>query len=383
MIRSLRLVAGTLVLALPLVAAVGCGAQKKKTVKQEFAAAQGYLGDSKAAAFTLRFDDTQGNFAKVLTKDGDAPPALVQAMLKGSITYVADPVGDATLKSVQSAAINPTDVKAAFSKVNLAFIVRDDKAELLELRIVAGDLYAHVNLTEIGVLAKAGGVDDFDAMLDESIGAMNPSLAQGLTDLRAGKWLKLPLAKYLDQLQELAGSMAPGMTPDPSKKYDFSGLGKKAYDAVKPYVKVTDANDSSTDRVLDVKVQAKPALKAVLAVLKAEKDLPFGALLGEADTEIDNSVKDGVATGTITLHDSHLTGFSVDLESLRQLSTDPGVDSFAGVKLVFGVDDSADQVVAPTNLSKLDVGALIEEFIGSMFGAGMQGSTSSSYSFAG
>ena len=70
MTRSLRLLAGTLVLALPLAAAAGCGAEKKKTVKQEFAAAQSYLGDSKAASFTLRFDDAQGNFAKVINKDG-------------------------------------------------------------------------------------------------------------------------------------------------------------------------------------------------------------------------------------------------------------------------------------------------------------------------
>jgi hypothetical protein len=378
--RSLRLVAGTLVLALPLVAAAGCGAQKKKTVKQEFTAAQGYLGDSKAAAFTLRFADTQGNFAKVLTKGGDTPAAVVQAVLKGSVTYIADPVGDATLKSAQSTLVNPTDLKAAFSKVNLAFVVRDDKAELVELRVIAGDLYAHVNLTEIGALAKAAGAKDFDAQLDNSIGAMDPRLAQGLTDVRAGKWLKLPLAKYLDQLQQLAGSLAPGTTPNPSKSYDFSGLGKKAYEAVKPYVKVTDANDSSKDRVLDVKVQAKPALKAVLGVLKAEKSLPFASFLDGVDTVIDKKVRDGVATGTITLHNSHLTQVAVDLESLRQLSTDPGVDSFAGVRVVVDVDDSAQQLAAPTELSKLDLGAMLDDLIGSFFGAGAHASMSSSSS---
>jgi len=381
--RSTRLVAGTLVLALPLFAAVGCGAQKKKTVRQEFTAAQGYLGDSKAAAFTLRLGDAKGNLAKLITKDGDVPPAVVTALLKGSITYVTDPAGDATLKSVQST--NPADLKAAFSKTNLAFVIRDDKAEVLELRLIAGDLYAHVNLTEIGALAKAGGVDDFDASLDEAAASMDPRLKQALTDVRAGKWLKVPLAKYIDKLQDLAGSMAPGMPSGSGKQYDFSSLGKKAYDAVKPFVSVTSANDSSTDRVLDVKVQARPAIKALLGVLAAEKDLPFGSMLGNVDTEVDKNIKDGVAKGTITLHDSHLTQVAVDLESIRQLATDPGTDSFAGVQVVVEIDDSADQLAAPTDVSSFDLAAMLEDLVGSFFG-GMSGSSQSSqmsYSFSG
>jgi hypothetical protein len=365
--RSLRLTAGTLVLALPLVAAAGCGAEKKKTIRQEFTAAQKHLGDSKAAAFTLSFDDSKGNLAKLMNEDGEAPPALVSALLKGSITYVTDAAGDATLRSVQAEAANPTDLKASLSKVNVAFVVRDDKADVAEIRLVAGDLYAHVNYTEVKALAKAGGVDDLDAMLDENLGDADPRLATALNDVRAGKWLKLPLAKYLDQLQELAGSIAPGLGgTDTSKQYDFAGIGKKAYDAVKPYVKVTDANDSSKDRVLDVKVQARPALTALLGVLKAEKDFPLAAMLGEIKTsDITENIRDGEASGTIKLHESHLTEVAIDVESIRQLSTDPGTDSFEGVKVVLGIDDSADEVSAPTELSSVDLGAMIDEFLGS------------------
>ncbi len=379
MTRPLRLVACTLVLALPLVAAAGCGAAKQKTVREEFTAAQAHLADSKAASFTLKLSDAQGNLAKLMTKQGDTPPALVQALLKGSVTYTADPAGDATFKAARAGSADPTDLKAAFQKVNLGFVVRDDKAELVEIRLVAGNLYAHVNLDEIGALAKAGGVDDFDAMLEENIAGKDARLNQGLADVRAGKWLTLPLATYLTQLQDLARTLAPGATPDPSKKYDFSGFGKKAFDAIKPYVKVTDANNSSADRVLDVKVQARPALKALLAVLKAEKDLPFGTLFAAVDTaEIDKNVKAGEAKGTITLHDSHLSKVSVDLESLRQLANDPGEDSFAAVNVVMEIDDSADQVSAPKNVSSLDLGALIEKLISGFFGAGMTGTMSQS-----
>jgi hypothetical protein len=197
--------------------------------------------------------------------------------------------------------------------------------------------------------------------------------------VRAGKWLKLPLAKYLDQLKDLAGTFS-GITPPssaPGKSYDVSGLFDKAYAAVKPYVKVTDANDSSKDRVLDVKVQAAPALKALLGVLKAEKGLPFAGMLANVSpSEIDKGIKGGEARGTITLHESHLTQVAVDLESLRQLSTSPGTDSFAGVKVLVDVDDSADQLTAPTDLSSLDLGSILDDFLKSFTGSAMSGASS-------
>jgi hypothetical protein len=367
--RSLRLLAGTLVLALPLGAAAGCGAEKKKTVRQEFQAAQDHLSDAKAASFTIRFGDGQGNLLKAMTKDGDMPAAVAQALLKGSVTYVADAAGEATLGSVRSGLVNPTDVKAAFTKSNLAFVVRDDKDVVAELRVVAGDLYAHVNLAEISRLAKAGGVDDFDTQLDESVGSMDPRLKQALADVRAGKWLKLPLSKYLDQLGDLAKGFE-GRTPSAQPSVDATGIGKRMYAAVKPYVKVTDANDDSSDRVLDVNVQARPALKAVLQALSAEPGLPFASMFKDAAKEIDANVKDGVAKGQIRLADSHLKQLSVDLESIRQLSKDPGTDSFAGVQVKVDVDDSADELDVPGNLSTVDVGALVDELLGSFFGLG-------------
>ena len=367
--RSLRLTAGTLALALPLVAAAGCGVEKKKTIKQELSSAQTHLTDSKAASFTLSFDDTKGSLVKLMTSDG-APDAVAQALVKGSVTFVADPAGAATFASL-SPKTTSTDAKAALNQVNVAFLVKDDKATLAELRLVAGDLYAHVDLAEIGALAKAGGVDDFDKTLDDEFGSQDPRFAQVLADVRAGKWLKLPLSKYLSKLQDLAKSVAPGLTttPDTSTKVDLSGLGNKAFAALKPYVKVTDANDSSKDRVLDVKVQARGALKALLGVVKAEKDLPFAGMLGDLeDSAIDDNVREGTANGTITLHDGHLTGFTVDLESIRLLSTDPSTDSLAGVSVKLGIDDSADEVTAPTAVATTDLGSILDDFLNSMSG---------------
>ena len=381
-----RLAAGTLALVLPLGAAAACGAQKKKTVKAEFQSAQQHLEDSKAAAFSLSLKDTDGNLAKAASKGDDGlPKGIADALVGGSITYVVDPTGDQTLGDLSSDQLTGTDLTAALKKVNVAFVVKDDKTTLGEIRLVDGVLFARVDLGEVKRLAQLGGTDDFDAQLDESTADGPPELAQVVADVRAGKWLKLDVTRFTDQLKDLTDGFAEGLgaSPAPTKSasdFDASALGRRAYDAVRPYVTVTDANDSSRDRVLDIKVKARPALKAALRVLAATDDFPFpNPFTGIAPTEIDKSVADGTAHGQIRLADSHLKEVSVDLESLRTLSTDPGSTSFAGSSVVFGVDDAADAVTAPDDVSSVDLGKLFQDFLDSLKDAS-DGSGGFSYS---
>jgi hypothetical protein len=362
-----RLAAGTLVLALPLAAAAGCGAQKQRTIKAEFASAQSNLENAKAASFTLRFDDPKGNVEKLAVKDGETPRELVSSLLKGSITYVVDPVSDKTLKDVRYAPGTSSDsLQAQLKDVNLAFVVRDDKSALGEVRLVGGVLYAHVDLAGIGRLAKAGGVQDFDAQFDDFVASAPTQFRTGLADVRAGKWVKLDITKYIDTFKQLAESFGPGLsgqtsTPDSAQ---LTALGKGLYGAVKPYVKVTDANDSKSDRVLDVKVEARPAIKAALDVLRASKELPFaGMLTGVDPTVVDDNVLPGTADGTITLKDGHLSQFTVDIESIRKLAKDPGQDSVAGAEVVVDIDDSADEVKVPDDVSAFDVGELLSSLL--------------------
>ncbi|MEO6203780.1 MAG: hypothetical protein ABIO67_00115 [Mycobacteriales bacterium] len=357
---SLRLAAGTLALALPLAAAAGCGAEKKRTVKAEFASAQTNLESSKGASFTIRVHDAQGNLKKTAIKEGSLASTLADALVGASVTYTIDPAGDKTLKQMSGAgtSLSAESLKAG----NLAFVIRDDKTVLGEIRVVAGVLYLHLDLAEIGRLAKAGGVDDFDAQLDSFGTDGPPEFAALIKDLRAGKWLSLDAGKYVDQLTKLGeGFLGATATPAP---FDAKGLGGDLFAAVKPYVQVTDANDSSKDRVLDVTVQVRPALKAALDVLKANKDLPFASLLdGASAADIDKNITDGTAKGRITLSDGHLTSFSVDLESIRTLAPKPGTTSLAGVSVVVDVDDSADEVKAPTDVSSVKVDDLIQQLL--------------------
>jgi hypothetical protein len=374
-----RLAAGTLLLALPLAGAAGCGAEKRRTIKAEFASAQTNFENSKAASITLRFDDSKGTASKLATKDGNTSKALVDALLHGSVTYVVDPASDATLKSLSTkGGTSSKSLSDQLKKVNLAFVVRDSSAVLGEIRLVAGVLYAHVDLTEIGKLAKAGGVKDFDSKLDDAITSAGPQFATGIADVRAGKWIKLPIASYVDKLQDLAKSFTPGRSggttkPPAPTNAELTDLGNKVFAAVKPYVKVTDANDSSKDRVLDVNVKVRPALKAVLAVLQGSKGLPFaGFLKSVTPAEIDKKITDGSAHGTITLKSGHLTQVTLDVESIRTLDATAGKDSLEGSSVVLDFNDHADEVKVPTDVSAFDVGALIDQFLqgfGQSFGS--------------
>lgn len=392
-----RLAAGTLVLALPLVAAAGCGVEKRRTVTAEFASAQSNLARSRAVSFTVRLDDSKGSIKRLATKDKSTPKGLVDAALPGSVTYTVDPASNATLASLGSGACagkaTATDLAAAIKKVNLALVVRDAHAAVAELRLVDGVLYAHVDLTEIGAVAKDSGVKDFDAKLDDAISSADPAYAKGLADVKAGQWISLPLSKYLTKFQDLAkgfsGLGAGGATDAPTSptaptapttRTDCKALSKVGTDvlgAIKPYVKVTDANDSSSNRVLDIKVKARPALKAALAVLQAAKGLPFAGLLKSVEPKaVDDAVADGTAHGTITLNDGHLTQATIDLESLRTLATDPGKDSFVGSSIVLDVNDKADEVAVPGNVSTFDVGALIDSSLRGLTGIGLPSGSS-------
>lgn len=367
---STRLAAGALVLALPLAAAAGCGADKKRSIKAEFASAQSNLEKSKSASFTLRLDDTKGKLEAAAKKDDDAPPKeILDALLKGSITLTIDPTGARTLADLNAGSCpkpgETPDLAAEIKKVNLSIVVRDATSALGELRLVDGVLYAHVDLEEIGSLAEAGGVQDFDSAVDDAVTGANPKFAPALTDVRAGKWLKLPLAKYLEGFQELAESFS-GAEPssDPSRSCEQAKeVSGDLYTAVKPYVTVTDANDDSDNRVLDVNVKVRPALKAALEVVKAAEDLPFGALLAGLDaTTIDDNVADGTGHGTITLKDGHLNKLALDIESIRKLDPEPGTTDLSGSFVVVEVDDNADELETPDDVSSFDLAALVDDF---------------------
>jgi hypothetical protein len=360
-VRTTRLAAGTLALALPLAAAAGCGAAKKRSIRQELTAAQHNLADSSAVSFTLRLGDSKGSLAKAATSDDGLTAAGAKDVLGGSVTYTYDAKSAGKISGVDADA-SESQLKTALADVHLAIKVADAKTTVGEIRLVDSTLFARIDVAEIDRVAQEAGSDGFAQSFDDVIASAPAQYQPALRDVKAGKWLQLPLSAYLGKLKDAVSSLP---TPAASTQSEVRSTGKDLFAAVKPYVTVTDANDSSSDRKLDVTVDARPALKAALKVLQGVKGLPLaGALGGVTPADVDAHVADGKARGTITLADGHLKQVTVDLASVVALDPESSAPDLSGGSVVLDVDDSADRVSAPTdNVSSVDVKALIDDLL--------------------
>lgn len=369
-----RLAAATTLVALPLAAVVGCGQAveaKKASVSSDVQTAGDHLRDSRALQIAFRLDDPQGTAKSAMVADsgpGGDPAALADSVLGGSIRLTIDPTGDTTLGQLQAA--DPAAPAAEqLTRVNMALSVQSASGAVAQMRLVKGDLYLTVDRGRVQELAEQGGATDFESSLDEALASAPPEYGPLVQDLVDGKWIKVPLARYADQLSALAGPQASA-TP----QVDGDKVAADLLAAVRPFTQVVDAGGQDGKRVLDVKVQAKQALKAAFDALK--RSAPQVPGLSELDvTELD-AIADGTANGQVVLEDEHLTEVSIDLPSLIALSPEPPAQDLAGTRLVLSVDDSADEVGVPDDVSDVDVAALVDQLI-AQFGPMLGGTTAS------
>lgn len=339
-------------LALPLVVA-GCGAAEqaqRRTVEAELQSASAFLLDSRALSVQMAFTDPAGSARRALTSaEGAAPEALADVLLGGSISWTIDPAGERTMRDLQDM---PEDTPAAevFAAMDLSVAVAADGGPIAQLRLVDGDLYAAADLGRIGSIAgKAGGPEAADSV-DDLAQQAPPGVAPLLEDVRAGEWVRLPLAPYAKTIDELGASEAPA--PE--------GLEDDLLAAVKPFVQVTDAGGEGGERVLDVQVQAK---KAVEALISAVQRTALAPQLDDVPADALSGMTDGTVEGQVRLQDGHLTSVVLDLASAARLSTQTVPDLF-GSTLTVTVDDTADEVVAPEPVSDIDVAELVEGLMG-------------------
>lgn len=363
-----RLTAGVALVALPLTAVVGCGAaagEKKQSVQTSLQKASDNLRNSSAASVTLRFDDDKGSLKKALTTGGSsAKPEQADLLLGGSIAITYDAPAGKTLGDVQEA-VGGASTSEQLKSVNVAVTVQADGGSVASIRLVNGDLYANVGVDKLAeVVRKSGSSTDVGAELDSAADQAPDQLKPVVTDVRAGKWLKLPLAPYSEQLNALQKQTAPSASVDTQK------LGMDLLNAVKPFVAVTDASSSGSTRVLDVKVQAKQALKAATDALKNMQPALPG--LSGLDTASLDRIGDGTANGQVTLDDDHLTKVTLDLQSAVALvppGSTPAPD-LTGSLVTMQIDDSADEVQVPDDVSSADVGALVQGALTGLTGLG-------------
>lgn len=357
-----RVPAALAVVVLPLTALVGCGQAEQSTrssVEAELRQAGDHLLDSESTTVTISLDDAKGTAKAAITNGPDAAPeAVADALLGGSVSFTIDPASGKTLRDLQST--DPATPPAESLKlVNMAFSVDADGGPLVQVRLVGGDLYTAVDLERIGGLADKAGEPDFSAQVDEFARSAPPDFQPLVADLQDGKWVRLPLAEYADQLNELGSPPAGAPSPDPDK------LASDLLAAVRPFVEVTDAGDKGDQRILDVRVQAREALKALFDVVG--RSVPG---LDQLPAQQLDTLAAGTVDGKVFLEDSHLTKLSLDLSSIARVSPDGSTaPDLTGSTLTVSVDDSADEVEVPEDLSSVDVGVLVEQFLGSLTGS--------------
>lgn len=358
-----RLTAGVALLALPMGAA-GCSSaadSRRDSVQTALQNAAEHLQDSESLSVVLRFDDPAGTAKKAVTA-GSRPmsPAQADLLLGGTVSITVDPAAGTKLRDLQTASpgLPPGE---QLKLANVAMSVQADGGPVAQLRLVAGDLYVTVSLDKISDIAgKGGSTTDLDARVDELAAQSPGELAPLLRDVKAGKWIKLPLAPYVDRLK--------GRQPPPSAPVDSRKLGMDLLAAVQPFVAVTDTTSSGSERVLDVKVQAKQALRAALQTVKSTGPALPG--LDRLDTSGIDRLGNGTVDGQLTLDDDHLRKITLDLTSAVKLAP-PGATpapDLTGSTVTVDVDDAAEEVTVPEQVSSVDVNALVQQLIGSLGG---------------
>lgn len=352
-----RTAAVVLSVLVPLGAVSACGAQKRATIEQEFQSAGDAFSASRSLSFALSLRDDDGNLSKAATKGKDGlPQAIAGDVLGARIAVVLDPAGDRTFADLQK--LSGTPVKEQVKAFNAAIAVEVAGGPLVELRLVDGTAYGRVDFGKVDDLAVKAGKGKPSAALDDA----PAELAPAARDLRAGRWLALPLDAVVEQFAGLVP------TPSATPSIDPEVLGGNLLAAVRPFVTVTDAGGDRGERVLDVRVRVREAVKALLPVLAKQPGI--GDLLPDGTSgKVDKAVGTGEATGKVVLKAGRLTKVELDLESVVALDTNNTVDPLTGGFLVLDVDDSADEVRKPSDVSDVDVAGLFKSFFGVALGS--------------
>lgn len=364
---SAAAVSGALVLS-------GCGVVGggAASLRDDNAHAKQALAAAKAVAVTIGFADPDGMLKKAFsTGDNQATPAQADAVVTGSITIT---VSANNGRSVSSPATPGLSTAEQVRQSNVDLTVNGASGRLAELRLVDGTLYASTDIAAVRRVADLASPGS-SAKVDELVNSSPPALRRGAEDLRAGKWIKVPLATYLDKLLKIAkDSGAEGVDPPAAGQYGV--LLQQLRGAIRPHVGLRDLGASGSTRHVSVDVQVKDAVIAGLGVLRAN-----AARLGIPAAAVPSADKlEGLSSKTLsavlTIKGGHYTELSVPLAGLAALDAHPStpVPALGRSALLVELNDRASAVVAPTDVSSFDVGSLIDPFLGALAGqAGTQG----------
>jgi hypothetical protein len=313
---------------------------------------------SKSASFSISLDDSKGAIKKaVLAEDPTTPAAIVDRIVGGKITIKVSSK-DKSLAELQASA---SDSAETLKQVDFQIKIDDKDGQLVDLRVVSGVLYAALDVNKVDqILTESGETMSLSSLIDQGA-SFSPDVATAGKDLKDGKYLKLDLNPYINQISGLLEQTAPSAAP--SAAVNSQKLADDLLAAIKPSTQITDAGDGK----YDVEIQAKAALTAAYDVL-SKSDIPgFEAL---DPTEL-NTIKDGTVKAQIKVDGDHLESIRIDLQSIVAVAPDdassPAPD-LTGSSLVIDFDDDAGAVGVPDKLSGVNLDALVGQLAGAAFG---------------
>ncbi|TAK69690.1 MAG: hypothetical protein EPO13_07500 [Actinomycetota bacterium] len=317
---------------------VGCAQVNAKAATD---AALANLQAATAATFTIRLDDPNDN---LVSHAREADRRSTAALADSTVTVTVTAPAGSTLGQAAGPASAGTDPSRTVG-VSFAYAYRG--TTLVQLRLVAGVLYAKLDLPGLAAMTGTPGSKPWRKGVD-SDPIFGAALGSVLTKLEAGKWLSLDLDTYQQVTDALSKSGLPGQpTPSQPDPAQISGWLQTVAEGVSANLTSIPRVDGATTYV-DVKVNARAAAAAIVDRL-AGANVPGldAAAVPSAKADV-AKIADGTVDGTLTITDGHLTRIAVDLHSLALLGDDrDAVAATDGVRLLVDVDDSAAAVSAP------------------------------------
>ena len=338
-------------LALPIVlTACGTLSSAASGLQEDAAAADAALAGAKGVGVVLRFDDPDGDLQRALQEGPDGvSPDLAEVLVGSRVEVRLAATEGRTLADAPDPGL---PLAEQLRWADSAFTVSTSQADLLSWRTVDGSLYVSSDLDEVERVAAAAGSPL--SVQDALAGAPAP-VVEVHDALRAGQALAVPLADLLEPLGALAGQ-GDDAFPDALPE----GLLDDLRAAVQPHVRLTDLGSDDGVRRVTVEVDVQRLLEALTGTL--------GSRVPEADDLDVDGLSDATVTGTLTIDDGHYRRLELPLAELAALVEDPAADvpDLGDSALVVELDDTVEQVEAPSRVADVD----LLELLGSAVGPG-------------
>jgi hypothetical protein len=372
--------------AVGVLALTGCGVLKANALKADNAAALSHLTRSRALSLTWRLDDPDGSLTKAATHTKKDPLTAGQAaaLLGGSVTVTVSRNSPGSLfDGYQLTGAAHTKPSVYLKQVNLEVITRMRAGVLSDVRLAGGTLYFRTDwaaMRQVAELDHPGGAAEMDRAFSASSAGDMPELSRMTRDLRAGKWLRVPLGTFLDQLSDSTDdqdSQPRAARPSAAELRKLLDLVKAS---VKPHVTWTDLNHSGAVRTVGVDVRPKEAAAAAWTALFAHRAaFPFMHGVTAYDPKHLADLSNAVVHGALTIDHGHYTRLRLPFGDLLALKahpapTDPKPAELGKSAVLLDIADAAAPVVAPAerDISSVNVATLIEGFMTSI-GEAFQG----------